>query len=142
MRAVLNQIEPGIAVVTNRLGDLLAYTSGFERLARPLGLLDAAAPNLTRFVFTDERARDAFPDWDRIADRARPGGVACAEDRRGRGLRGRARRHRRRGVHPPPRDATSCPPRDRSGGSIPSPVSCAWSARSWTCRPARVSSCW
>ncbi len=67
VRAVLNQLEPGIAVVANRLGDLLAYTSGFERLARPLGLLDTAAPNLTRFVFTDDRARDAFPDWDRIA---------------------------------------------------------------------------
>lgn len=68
MLAVLQQLEPGVAVVANRLGDLLAYTSGFERLARPLGLLDAAAPNLTRFVFSDERARDAFPDWDRIAD--------------------------------------------------------------------------
>ena len=68
VQAVLNQLEPGIAVVTNRLGDLLAYTSGFERLTRPLGLLDDPAPNLTRFVFTDERARDAFPDWGRIAD--------------------------------------------------------------------------
>lgn len=68
VQAVLNQIEPGIAVVTNRLGDLLAYTSGFDRLTRPLGLLDDPAPNLTRFVFTDERARDAFPDWDLIAD--------------------------------------------------------------------------
>ena len=68
VQAVLNQIEPGIAVVTNRLGDLLAYTSGFDRLTRPLGLLDDPAPNLTRYVFTDERARDAFPDWELIAD--------------------------------------------------------------------------
>ena len=68
VRAVLAQLEPGIAVVTNRLGDVLAYTSGFDRLARPLGVLDDPEPNLTSFVFTDERARDAFPDWDRIAD--------------------------------------------------------------------------
>jgi transcriptional regulator with XRE-family HTH domain len=68
VRAVLDQLEPGIAVVTNRLGDVLAHTSGFDRLARPTGLLDAPQPNLTRFVFTDHRALDLFPDWERIAD--------------------------------------------------------------------------
>jgi hypothetical protein len=31
-------------------------------------LLDGDRPNLTRFVFTDPRARDVFPDWDRVAD--------------------------------------------------------------------------
>ena len=66
--ALLDQLEPGIAIVTNRLGDILACTSGFELLARPLGLLDDLEPNLTRFVFTDPRARAAFPDWDRVAD--------------------------------------------------------------------------
>jgi len=66
--AFLAQIEPGIAYVTNRLGDLLAHTDGFELLARPVGLLDGQYPNLTRFVFTDDRARHVFPDWDRIAD--------------------------------------------------------------------------
>ena len=34
---LLDQLEPGIAFVTNRLGDLLAYTSGFDLLARPAG---------------------------------------------------------------------------------------------------------
>jgi transcriptional regulator with XRE-family HTH domain len=68
VRAVLTQLEPGIALVTNRLGDVLAYTSGFELLARPTGLLDAPLPNLTRYVFTDDRARSVFPDWERIAD--------------------------------------------------------------------------
>ena len=68
VHAVLDQLEPGIAAVTTRVGDILAHTSGFDRLARPLGLLDDDTPNLTRFVFTDERARSAFPDWDRIAD--------------------------------------------------------------------------
>jgi transcriptional regulator with XRE-family HTH domain len=68
VRALLAQIEPGIAYVTNRIGDLLAYTDSFDHLARPVGLLDAQDPNLTRFVFTDKRAHHVFPDWDRIAD--------------------------------------------------------------------------
>jgi transcriptional regulator with XRE-family HTH domain len=68
VRALLDQLEPGIALVTNRLGDVLAFTSGFELLARPIGLLDAPQPNLTRFAFTDDRARKAFPDWAHIAD--------------------------------------------------------------------------
>jgi transcriptional regulator with XRE-family HTH domain len=66
--ALLGQLEPGIAIVTNRLGDILACTTGFEQLAGPVGLLDDLAPNLTRFVFTDPRARTAFPAWDRVAD--------------------------------------------------------------------------
>ncbi len=68
VRALLAQIEPGIAYVTNRLGDLLAYTESFELLARPVGLLEDPHPSLTRFVFADERARNVFPEWDRIAD--------------------------------------------------------------------------
>jgi transcriptional regulator with XRE-family HTH domain len=68
VRAVLDQLEPGIAVVTNRLGDVLDYTSGFHALARPTGLLDAQLPNLTRFVFTDHRAHAVFPDWAEVAD--------------------------------------------------------------------------
>lgn len=65
---LLDQFEPGFAFITNRLGDVLAYTDGFELLARPAGLLDADRPNLTRFVFTDRRAREVFPDWDQVAD--------------------------------------------------------------------------
>lgn len=68
VRRLLAGLEPGPALVTNRLGDVLAHTSGFDRLARPCGLLDGGRPNLTRFVFTDPRARDVFPDWDRMAD--------------------------------------------------------------------------
>lgn len=65
---VLDQLEPGIAVVGNRLGDVLAYTTAFGALARPSGLLDGDRPNLTRYVFTHPRARETFPDWDRVAD--------------------------------------------------------------------------
>ncbi|MEV6544163.1 helix-turn-helix domain-containing protein [Streptomyces sp. NPDC051665] len=64
----LRLLEPGIAVVTNRLGDVLAHTGGYEAVTRGSGLLDADAPNLTRYVFTDPRARTFFTDWDDVAD--------------------------------------------------------------------------
>ncbi|MFI6576839.1 helix-turn-helix domain-containing protein [Nocardiopsis sp. NPDC050513] len=64
----LRLLEPGIAMVTNRLGDVLAHTSAFEAVASGSGLLDADAPNLTRYVFTDPRARSFFADWDAVAD--------------------------------------------------------------------------
>jgi hypothetical protein len=64
----LRLLEPGLAVVTNRLGDVLAHTSGYESVMSGTGLLDADAPNLTRYVFTDPRARMLFADWDDVAD--------------------------------------------------------------------------
>lgn len=64
----LRLLEPGIAAVTNRLGDILAHTSGFDLVMADTGLLDADTPNLTRYVFTHPRARDTFADWDDIAD--------------------------------------------------------------------------
>ncbi|MBB4935102.1 hypothetical protein F4561_005996 [Lipingzhangella halophila] len=68
VRAVLDHLEPAPAFLRNRLSDIIAYTSGYERLARPLGLLDAQPANLIRYVFTDPRARTAFPDWESAAD--------------------------------------------------------------------------
>lgn len=68
VRAVLDRLEPGPAYIVNRMGDVLAHTTGYAQLVRPLGLLDAQRPNVVRFVFTDPRARAAYPDWDRIAD--------------------------------------------------------------------------
>lgn len=65
---MLRMLEPGVAMITNRLGDVLAHTSGFDALMRPAGLLEAEQPNLTRFLFTDPRARTSFPDWDQAAD--------------------------------------------------------------------------
>ncbi|GAA4589376.1 helix-turn-helix transcriptional regulator [Planotetraspora phitsanulokensis] len=64
----LRLLEPGIAVVTNRLGDVLAYTSGYESVMGEIGLLDTGTPNLTRYVFTDPGARTFFADWDDVAD--------------------------------------------------------------------------
>ncbi len=68
VRALLDRLEPTPAVLLNRLSEVLAYTDGYERLAGPVGMLDGAPPNLARFVFTDARARTAYPEWDRVAD--------------------------------------------------------------------------
>ncbi|MEV6008006.1 helix-turn-helix transcriptional regulator [Streptomyces sp. NPDC051976] len=68
VRETLRLLEPAAAYVTNRLGDVLAHTAAFEQLMLPTGLFDSDAPNLTRFVFTDPRARTVFPDWDQVAD--------------------------------------------------------------------------
>jgi transcriptional regulator with XRE-family HTH domain len=67
VRVLLDRLEPTPAYVANRLGDVLAFTTGYERLAGPVGLLDADPPNLARFLFTDPRARRAYPDWDLVA---------------------------------------------------------------------------
>ncbi|MFC9454172.1 helix-turn-helix domain-containing protein [Streptomyces sp. NPDC056983] len=64
----LRLLEPGIAMVTNRLGDILAHTSGYESVTSGTGLLDADTPNFTRYLFTDPRARTLFADWDDVAD--------------------------------------------------------------------------
>ncbi|GIH61475.1 helix-turn-helix domain-containing protein [Microbispora siamensis] len=68
VRALLDRLEPAPALVVNRLGDVLAYTNGYERLTGPIGLLDRRPPNLVRYVFADPRARAAYPEWDRVAD--------------------------------------------------------------------------
>jgi len=68
VRALLDRLEPTPAMVVNQLGDLAGYTAGFQRLVDPIGLLDAAQPNLARYVFADSRSRKAFPDGDRVAD--------------------------------------------------------------------------
>lgn len=68
VRALIDRLEPAPAVLLNRLSDVLAYTSGYERIVGPTGLLDGERPNLIRFLFTDERARSAYPEWDRVAD--------------------------------------------------------------------------
>jgi transcriptional regulator with XRE-family HTH domain len=68
VRALLDRLEPAPASVVNRLGDVIAFTTGYALIAGPLGLLDAQPPNLVRFVLTDPRARTAYPEWDRIAD--------------------------------------------------------------------------
>ncbi|NBE94502.1 transcriptional regulator [Nonomuraea sp. KC401] len=67
VRALLDRLEPAPALVTNRSGDLLAWTAGFARLAGLTGLLEEEPPNLVRYVFTDPRAHDVHPDWEMVA---------------------------------------------------------------------------
>lgn len=69
VRALLDRLEPSPAVLLNRVGDVLAATSTYRRLLEPFGLFDDGHPNLLRFVLTEPRARDAFPDWSHAADR-------------------------------------------------------------------------
>ncbi len=68
VRQILELLEPGVAFLTNRLGDVLAHTSGFAAVMRDTGLLDAEQPNVTRYVFTHPRARTTFIDWHQVAD--------------------------------------------------------------------------
>lgn len=68
VRALLTRLEPAPAVLVNRIGDVLAWTTGYELLAEPLGVLSSDAPNLVRYHFTDPRARASYPDWHLVAD--------------------------------------------------------------------------
>ncbi|MGW1713520.1 helix-turn-helix domain-containing protein [Streptomyces sp. NPDC002156] len=68
VQRTLRLLEPGMAVVTNRLGDILAHTPAYDAVMKASGLLDAEAPNITRYVFTDPRAHTFFADWDEVAD--------------------------------------------------------------------------
>ncbi|MFD5587074.1 helix-turn-helix domain-containing protein [Streptomyces sp. NPDC057413] len=68
VRAVLDRLEPTPAVVVNWVGDVIAHTRGYAQLFGPLGVLDGDAPNLVRHLFTDPRAREAYPDWEGEAD--------------------------------------------------------------------------
>ncbi|MEU6879012.1 helix-turn-helix domain-containing protein [Streptomyces sp. NPDC046712] len=68
VRALLDRLGATPAAVTNMLGEIVAYSEGYARLAGPVGLLDGSPPSLLRYVFTDPRARAVYPDWDRIAD--------------------------------------------------------------------------
>jgi transcriptional regulator with XRE-family HTH domain len=69
VRAFLDRLEPSPAVLLNRVGDVLAATSMYRRLLEPFGLFDDGHPNLLRFVLTEPRARQAYPDWGHVADR-------------------------------------------------------------------------
>jgi transcriptional regulator with XRE-family HTH domain len=65
---ILQLLDPAAAMVTNRLGDVLACTTSFRAVMDATGLLTGEPANFTRYVFTDPRAGGTFPDWDQIAD--------------------------------------------------------------------------
>ena len=56
------EVRPGVRAVVAAMEPAIALLAG------DVGLLDPEVPNLTRYVFLDERARTAFPDWGRVAD--------------------------------------------------------------------------
>jgi transcriptional regulator with XRE-family HTH domain len=68
VRALLDALRDRPTCLLNHLGDVLAWNEPFDRVTRPLGLLDGDRPNLVWFVFADERARDHLPDWAELAD--------------------------------------------------------------------------
>ena len=68
VRALLDRLEPTAALVLNHLAEVIAWTGTYERIARPIGILDADPPSLIRFTFTDPRARTAYPAWEQVAD--------------------------------------------------------------------------
>lgn len=68
VQALLDRFEPTPAVVLNHLADLLAWNDSYDRLARPLGILDGDQPNLLWFMFADDRAPAVYPDWGDVAD--------------------------------------------------------------------------
>ncbi|MBO0516996.1 helix-turn-helix domain-containing protein [Streptomyces beijiangensis] len=68
VQALLDRLEPTPAVLLNRLSEVVAHTGGYERLAGPLGMLQGRPPSMIRYVFTHPVAREAYPDWDRVAD--------------------------------------------------------------------------
>ena len=68
VQRLLDRFEPSPAFVLNRLADVLAWNTAYERVSRPLGILDGQRPNLAWFTFIDPRAQSAFIDWNVIAD--------------------------------------------------------------------------
>lgn len=65
---LLDRLEPTPAVVVRRHTELAAWTDAFDRLARPLGMLDGDPPQLLHYAFADRRARDVVADWEAFAD--------------------------------------------------------------------------
>ncbi|WP_280220907.1 helix-turn-helix transcriptional regulator, partial [Nocardia neocaledoniensis] len=69
VRAILAQLDPAPAAITNRFTEVLACTEGYRKLMSPSGLFEQGEPaNLARFVFTHPGARELYPDWDAAAD--------------------------------------------------------------------------
>jgi transcriptional regulator with XRE-family HTH domain len=81
---LLQGLDPVPAFVLGPANDVLAWNPAWAALVAPLGLLDTDPPNFARYVFLDERARIAYPDWASSADdqasQLRAASVAWGED--------------------------------------------------------------
>ncbi|MBC7304252.1 MAG: helix-turn-helix domain-containing protein, partial [Nocardia sp.] len=68
--AILAQLEPAPAAITNRCTEILACTEGYRKLMAPSGLFEQGEPaNVARFVFTHPGARELYSDWAVAADK-------------------------------------------------------------------------
>jgi transcriptional regulator with XRE-family HTH domain len=68
VQSLLDRLDPTPAFVLGPTNDVLAWNHAWAALVEPLGLLDGTPPNMTRFVFLDDRSRRAYPDWMSAAD--------------------------------------------------------------------------
>lgn len=66
--ALLEELKSTPAFVAGPANDVLGWNHSWERLVRPLGLLDDEVPNLARHVFLHPDARTVYPDWTAAAD--------------------------------------------------------------------------
>jgi transcriptional regulator with XRE-family HTH domain len=68
VRHLLDDLSSTPAFVVGPIGDLVAWNTPWERVVRPLGMLDDAAANLPRYVFTHASAPNVYADWPAAAD--------------------------------------------------------------------------
>ena len=68
VRALLERLATTPAFVVGPANDVLTWNRAWERLVRPIGMLENAEPNLARYVFLYRDARTVYPDWTAAAD--------------------------------------------------------------------------
>ncbi len=81
VQLLVSRLEPTVAAVVDRTGDVLIHTTAWALLFEGLGVLDDPSPNLVRYLFSDPRARAAYPAWDVVADAT--AAEVSADNRRG-----------------------------------------------------------
>ena len=70
VRVLLDHLDPTPACLLGPIYNVMAWNSTWEKVVRPLGVLDARPPNLIRYHFLDPRAHQIFTDetWSASAD--------------------------------------------------------------------------
>jgi transcriptional regulator with XRE-family HTH domain len=66
--ALLEGLGATPAFVVGPASDVLAWNDAWERLVRPLGMLEGDVANLARHVFLHPSARAVYSDWVAVAD--------------------------------------------------------------------------
>jgi transcriptional regulator with XRE-family HTH domain len=66
--AILERLDPTPALVVGPWLDVLASNPSWERLVRPLGMLEGDPPNLARYTFLHPKAPEVYADWSALAD--------------------------------------------------------------------------